>query len=87
VVDFHSVASYDFLYVSRLHGETFDVISIHGLRPFEQALHDLLNAVAVLRPNGLIVIDDVLPSSQDAALRSWPEAMALRGAAPGLGVN
>jgi hypothetical protein len=49
----------------------FDVIYLDGLHTFEQTLRDLLNALAVLRPNGTIIIDDTIPNSYHAALSDW----------------
>lgn len=48
--------------------EQFDVINIDGMHTAEQALRDLLNALSCLAPGGLIVIDDVKPSSHLAAM-------------------
>lgn len=61
-------------------GERFDLILLDGLHTFEQTLRDLLNAVERLNPQGLIVIDDVRPDSELAALPSRDEATARRDA-------
>jgi hypothetical protein len=58
--------------------EKFDVIFIDGLHTFEQTLRDLLNAVEVLQPQGVILIDDVLPDSELAALRDDRDAIRRR---------
>ncbi len=50
--------------------ETFDYIFIDGLHTFEQTLRDLMNAIVCLRPDGIIVVDDVLPSTYAASLSS-----------------
>lgn len=55
--------------------ERFDVIFIDGLHTFEQTLRDLINATAVLQPQGVIVIDDVLPNSEMAALKDFAEVL------------
>jgi tetratricopeptide (TPR) repeat protein len=47
----------------------FDVIFLDGLHTLEQTLRDLLNAVSLLSPYGVIVIDDVIPNSYQASLR------------------
>jgi hypothetical protein len=46
----------------------FDVAFLDGLHSFEQILKDFINAVDVRSPGGIIVIDDVIPSSYHAAL-------------------
>lgn len=48
--------------------ETFDVIYLDGLHTYDQTLRDLMNAVAKLNAGGVIVVDDVLPSSYVASL-------------------
>jgi Methyltransferase domain len=48
--------------------ERFDVIYLDGLHTAEQTLRDLLNALAFLEPGGLIVIDDVRPTTHLAAI-------------------
>jgi hypothetical protein len=58
----------------------FDLILLDGLHTFEQTLRDLLNAAERLKPQGLIVIDDVRPDSELAALPSQEEAIARRDA-------
>ncbi|MBG0792004.1 class I SAM-dependent methyltransferase [Methylocystis sp. H62] len=49
-------------------GETFDVIFLDGLHTYDQTLRDLLNAVTKVNAEGIIIIDDVLPSSYAASL-------------------
>ena len=58
--------------------EPFDVVFIDGLHTFEQTLRDLLNAITVLRPDGVIVLDDVLPNSQIAAFKDWADVVRHR---------
>jgi len=57
-------------YFSKLAQENnlFDVIFIDGLHTFEQVFRDLLNSIARLKPNGIIIIDDVIPNSYVASL-------------------
>jgi len=64
--------------------ETFEVIFLDGQHTFEQTLRDLLNALAHLAPGGVILIDDVIPSSYPASMRSRRESIA---AATAMGVN
>lgn len=48
--------------------QLFDVIYLDGLHTFEQTLRDLNNALNHLAPRGVILIDDVRPSSYQASL-------------------
>lgn len=76
---YHGVPS-DAYFASVDAGERFDVIFVDGLHTFDQTLRDLLNAIACLQPNGVIVIDDVTPSSYSASLPSLSQAIAVRQA-------
>lgn len=58
--------------------ERFDVINVDGLHTAEQTLRDLLNALAFLAPDGIIVIDDVRPTHHVAAIRDQRRANAIR---------
>jgi hypothetical protein len=64
---YHEVASDE--YFGRIINERdeFNVIYLDGLHTFEQTLRDLLNAIAHLAPGGVIVVDDILPSTFYAA--------------------
>jgi hypothetical protein len=64
---------------ARLH-----VIYLDGLHTFEQTLRDLMNAIECLNQDGVIVVDDVLPSSYHASLRDYSETIAVR---EGLGAS
>ena len=59
----------------------FDVIYLDGLHTVEQTLRDLLNALPHLQPQGVIVIDDVRPPTELAAIRDRQEFFEVRGAA------
>ena len=48
--------------------ERFDVVYLDGLHTAEQTLRDLLNALSYLKPDGVIVIDDVKPVTALAAI-------------------
>lgn len=48
--------------------QEFDVIYLDGLHTFEQTLRDLNNALDHLADGGVILIDDVRPSSYQASL-------------------
>lgn len=57
--------------------EQFDVIYLDGLHTLEQTLRDLLNALPLLKSNGMIVIDDIMPSSYTASLPNRDDAWAM----------
>jgi Methyltransferase domain len=59
-------------------GEQFDVIYLDGLHTAEQTLRDLLNALFHLAPDGIVVIDDVKPTSHLAAIPSHQRFAAIR---------
>jgi hypothetical protein len=61
-------------------GEVFDVILLDGLHTFEQTLRDLLNAAERLQHRGVIIIDDLLPTDELAALPSLDELQRRRDA-------
>jgi hypothetical protein len=58
--------------------EKFDVIYVDGLHTVEQTLRDLLNAVEHLDSDGVIVVDDVIPSSWGASLDLQSDAAFVR---------
>jgi hypothetical protein len=60
--------------------EKFDVIYIDGLHTFDQTLRDFANSIAHLATGGIIVIDDVLPSSYFASIRDLDVLYKLRSA-------
>jgi len=60
--------------------QVFDVIFLDGLHTFEQTLRDLLNALGHLSPQGVIVIDDVRPSSYLSSLPQRGRARRARKA-------
>ena len=51
-------------------GVGFDLIFLDGLHVFEQTYRDVIHAFRILRPGGLVVIDDTIPSHELAALRT-----------------
>lgn len=63
---YHGVPSDE--YFAGAEGCLFDVIFLDGLHTFEQTLRDLTNAVAHLLEGGVVIIDDVRPSSYGASL-------------------
>jgi hypothetical protein len=48
--------------------ERFDLVYLDGLHTAEQTLRDLLNALEFLKPDGIVVIDDVKPVTALAAI-------------------
>lgn len=48
--------------------DLYDVAFIDGLHQFEQTLRDLNNVIARMKPNGVIIIDDVIPSTYQASI-------------------
>ena len=59
-------------FIRRLSG--FDCVLVDGLHTAEQAFRDVVNALEVLRPQGLIVMHDCNPRSETAALPSLDDA-------------
>ena len=53
----------------------YDLIFLDGLHTFEQTARDFLNALKHLRPGGVIVIDDVVPTSEAKALPDREESL------------
>ena len=47
--------------------QTFDVIFVDGLHQYAQALHDIINALNVLKKGGFIVVHDCNPANEQAA--------------------
>jgi hypothetical protein len=76
---YHEVASDTYFSRLKPKGEMFDVIYLDGLHTFDQTLRDLLNSIECLKPNGVIVVDDVMPSSYAASLPDWDESIRFRG--------
>ncbi|MBB6511148.1 hypothetical protein F4695_004546 [Rhizobium soli] len=48
--------------------DKFDVVYVDGLHTSEQTLRDILNATEILAPKGVIVVDDVKPTTHLAAI-------------------
>ncbi|WP_207462030.1 class I SAM-dependent methyltransferase [Azospirillum sp. SYSU D00513] len=62
------VKSDDYFFGERHKDLCFDVVFLDGLHTFEQTLRDFNNALVKLDRNGVIIIDDVLPSSYLASI-------------------
>lgn len=65
---FHEITSDDYFGRIAAPGTLFDVIYLDGLHTSEQTVRDLVNAISFLKKDGVIVIDDVFPSSYSASL-------------------
>lgn len=58
-----------------------DLVFIDGLHTYAQSLADVYNALKYLRPGGVIVMHDCLPTSEAAAAPTTDRARELRGLA------
>lgn len=76
-IEYHEITSDDYFGIITKH-ELFDVIYIDGLHTFEQTLRDLLNSIEHLDEGGVIVVDDVLPTSWAASLDKQSDAAFVR---------
>ena len=81
-VAYHEVPSDEYFGGLVRDGERFQVIYIDGLHTMEQTLRDLLNAIEYLAEDGVIVIDDVVPSSYSASLPSLDDVEFVRTVMP-----
>ncbi len=75
---FHEVPSDRYFSEIIDHNLRFDVIYLDGLHTFEQTLRDFTNAIQFLKPRGVIVIDDVKPTSYQASLPDQLDAFLLK---------
>ena len=57
----------------------FDVVFVDGLHTYEQSYRDVLNALAVLRPDGVVLVHDCNPQTAAAAAPSLAEAARTDG--------
>lgn len=77
-VTFHEVASDVYFGEIASASDRFEVIFIDGLHTSEQTLRDLMNSIDHLADGGVIVIDDITPSSFASAQRSMADARRVR---------
>lgn len=75
--EYHQVTSDFFFSKIASRYPHFDVIYLDGLHTFEQTLRDLLNSLRYITDRGVIVVDDVIPSSYHASLPNPAEFSAL----------
>jgi hypothetical protein len=57
----------------------FDVVFVDGLHTYEQAYRDIVNALGVLRREGVVVVHDCNPASAAAAAPTLDEAASTDG--------
>jgi hypothetical protein len=76
--EYHEVPSDDYFESLVETPPHFDVVYLDGLHTFEQTLRDLINTLGCIGSGGVIIIDDVLPSSYDASLQYGKETLAVR---------
>ena len=75
--EFHEITS-DAYFAKAEASLKFNVIYLDGLHTVEQTLRDLLNATHFLSDDGVIVIDDVCPTSYAASLKDMEAANAFK---------
>lgn len=76
-VTLHEVTSDEF-FLGLSDQVMYDLIFLDGLHTFEQTAKDFVNALKHLKPGGVIVIDDVVPSSMEKALPDREESIRLQ---------
>lgn len=79
-ISFHETTSDEYFSQIATRDTAFDVIYLDGLHTSEQTIRDLVNAFAFLKPEGVIVIDDVFPSSYIASLPERNDTRIIRKA-------
>ena len=78
--EYHEVTSDDYFLRLNRAPSLFDVVYLDGLHTFDQTLRDLMNTIDVLRHDGVIIIDDVVPSSYHSSLPNHRDAVAVKDA-------
>lgn len=61
-------------------GTKFDVIYVDGLHTVEQTLRDLINACFFIKEKGVIIVDDVRPTSFHSSLANIRHAQVVKAA-------
>jgi hypothetical protein len=75
-VEIHSIPSDD--YFARLPRRTaFDIVFVDGLHTYQQTYRDVINAFRHC-PNGVLLIDDVVPSDWISGIPDQAESLELR---------
>ncbi len=75
---YHEVTSNAYFAAHPSGANRFDIIFLDGLHTFEQTLTDLLHAVDRVKDNGIIIVDDVIPDSFPASMRSEGQCYQFR---------
>lgn len=96
-VEFHRCTSDDYFFNNTLKPESVDLAFIDGMHLAEYVLRDFMNVERVMRPGGVIIIDDVLPNHSVQAERErrsqvwtgdvWRFAELLKQSRPDLGLH
>ena len=73
---FHETTSDDFFI--NINNDMYDLIFLDGLHTFEQTFRDFCNAIMVIAPQGIIVVDDTIPVDIYSAHRDPNECRELR---------
>lgn len=73
---FHQMTSDDY-FSQILNKDRFDLIFLDGLHTYEQTLRDLMNATVSINEDGIIVIDDIIPSTYIASISDLDESQRL----------
>ena len=76
--EFHETTSDDYFASIDVGRERFSVVFIDGLHTFEQTLRDFTNAIHLIQDDGIIVIDDVIPSTYQASLPNQSDAFIIK---------
>lgn len=74
---FHETTSDDYFASIATQETEFDVIYLDGLHTSEQTIRDLVNSISFLNSHGVIIIDDVFPSSYSASMHDRAETRIL----------
>ena len=81
-LEYHEVPSDEYFGNRGFDALKFDVIFLDGLHTFEQILRDLLNAIECLAEDGVIIIDDVLPTTYTSSLPNIEDVALIRSMRP-----
>ena len=76
----HETTSDDYFGRIAQRNTTFDVVYLDGFHTCEQTVRDLINAISFLKPDGVIIVDDVFPCSYAASLHERAETRVIRHA-------
>jgi hypothetical protein len=77
-VEFYEVTSDEYFGSIIDKDKKVDVIFLDGLHTLEQTLRDFTNAIEYLKPDGVILIDDIMPNSYVSSLATMELATYVR---------